>query len=465
MSKIERTMFREYDIRGRVSEKELNEKTAELIGKAFGTFLKRKDIKETVLGYDSREYSPKLAQAFKKGVLATGVDVVEIGMVLTPILYFSQFYLKIKGGAMITASHNPNGWSGFKLGYDFATTQLPEDVKEMYRLISEDDFENGQGKSRKEEGIIEAYKNDLIKRVKIARPLKVVVNAGNGTAGPIAPDILRAAGLEVIEQYCNLDPSFPHHEPNPSLIEAQKALGEKVKEVKADVGFGYDGDGDRLGVCDENGQVVYADKVMILLSRLALEAKPGGKVVFDVKCTQALPEDIKAHGGIPIMWITGHSYIKQKGKEEKAVLAGERSGHIFIREGYYGYDDAIFASLKVAEYLSKENKSFSQIISEFPYYVTSPEIKAPCPDEKKYEVVDKLTQEFIKEYGKDKVITVNGARVKFDDGWGLVRASSNLPELVLIFEAKTKERMEEIKELFRSKINKFPEVSKEWENE
>lgn len=463
MSKINKLMFREYDIRGEV-DKDLTMESAELIGRGYGTFLVKKGIDDVVVGYDAREYSVRIKDAFIKGVIKSGVNVVEVGMVLSPILYFAQYHYKFKGGAMVTASHNPNGWGGFKLGYDYATTLLPEDIKEIYEIIKNDEFTHGQGSVDKKDGVIDAYTDLVVSKVKIKKPLKVVVDAGNGTAGPIVPNILRKAGFEVVEQFCDIDFSFPNHEPNPTLVESIEALGKKVVESGADLGFGFDGDGDRLGTVDESGKVVWPDQVMILLSRLILKKYPGSKIVFDVKSSQALIEDIKAHGGIPVMWKTGHSYIKQKSKEVDAALGGERSGHIFFRKGYYNYDDAVFASLKLLEYLSGQDKTFSQVLEDAPHYVSSPTIHVDCADDVKYDVVERITQEFKEEYGEDRVIDVNGARVIFPDGWGLVRASSNMPVLVLGFESKTKEGMERIMDIFKKKLSKYKEVGHEWKS-
>ena len=281
--------------------------------------------------------------------------------------------------------------------------------------------------------------------------------------GAFAPGILKKAGLEIIEQFTDLDPDFPNHEPDPALNEAVEALGARVREEKADLGLAFDGDGDRLGVVDENGQVIWPDRYMILLARQVLEKQPGAKIVFDVKVSQALEEDIAAHGGKPIMWKTGHSHIKAKLHKEKAALAGEMSGHIFFVENYYGFDDAVYSGLRFAEYVAQVGKPLSEIIEGTPYYVSTPTIDVECADDVKYEVVDRLTEEFKRDF--DKVIDINGARVVFDDGWGLVRASSNLPILVLRFEAKTGERVEEIKALFRKTMDKYPEIAKEWHNE
>ncbi len=459
--KLKKEMFREYDIRGMVNENELNEKSVKFIGKGFGTMLKRRGIQDCVVGFDARSYSEMLKNALVKGITSTGVNVIEIGRTLSEIAYFAQHHLKIKGVAMVTASHNPNGWSGFKFGCDFSSTFLTKDIKELYNLVCKEDFEHGKGKVKKED-VFEHYKNDILKRVDITKKFKIVVNARNGTAGLFAPNVLRGCGCEVVEQFCDIDFNFPNGEPNPSLMGMLEELGKKVREESADLGFAFDGDGDRIGMVDEEGNVVFPDRILILLARLILKKRPGAKIVFDVKSTQALFEDIKAHGGEPVIWKTGHSFIKEKIHETGAALGGERSGHIFYMDGYYGFDDAIFVALKVLEYLSKENKRLSEIMKTTPQYFVSPVIHAPCADEIKYKVMDKIMKNFKKRF--DNVIDINGARVVFKDGWGLVRPSSNLPVLVLVFEAKTKKRLKEIEELFRKELGKYHEISKEWRN-
>lgn len=460
MANLKKTMFREYDLRGRVSDDELNEKSVGIIAKAYGTMLRKREINEAVLGYDFRECSEKFNEVFLRGLLSTGVNVIELGMILTPMMYSAQYRYQTKGGAMITASHNPNGWSGFKLSLGFSHTLVPEEMKKLYELTVSENFNQGQGKVRAE-NFLPAYTEDLLKRVKIERPLKVVVNCGNGTAGPIVPGILKKAGCEVIELYTELDWNFPHYYPNPSLVEMMEDTGKKVVEVMADIGLAIDGDGDRVGVTDENGKNIFPDQFLILLARQVLEKNPGAKIVFDVKSTQALEDDIKAHGGVPIMWITGHSYIKAKLWEEKAPLAGEKSGHIFFGEPiYYGFDDGPFAALKLLEYIASQNQTLSQAMATIPQYVTTPTLHVDCADEIKYQIVENLIDEF-KNNGYE-VNDINGARVKFPEGWGLVRASSNLPVLVLVFEGKTQEDVDKIQKIFHEKMDKHPEIGKEW---
>ncbi len=459
---INPTLFREYDIRGRIDKTdELTPEAIAAIARGFAVFLKRRGITEAIVGRDARPYSESVKNITVAALRESGVSVIDIGVVLVPMFYFCQYHLQKKGGVMITASHNPWGWSGFKQAYDYSTTLVPADMKELAGIIEKDDFITGAGGYETYSDIFGAYKKDVLSRVKLARPMKVLVDTGNGTAGLFAPEILREAGCEVIEQYTEASEQR-HHEANPSTLGMLDAMADGIRKTPMDIGLGLDDDGDRLGAVDETGEVIWPDRILILLARLILARRPGGKVVFDVKCTEALPEDIKAHGGVPVMWKTGHSYIKAKAKEVDAVLAGERSGHIYVRDGYYEYDDATFAALKLLEYLSREQKTISQIIADFPQYVTSPVWHAHCDDTKKYEVVDRLVADFKKEYGADKVIDVNGARVTMGDGWGLVRASSNIPALVLVFEAKTEEGLKKIEDIFRKKLAAYPEVGSEW---
>lgn len=462
MPSLKKTMFREYDIRGRVNDEELNATSAEWIGRGFGTFLARKNVEHMVVGYDCRFGSVEIKDGLVKGLRSTGRNVIMIGMCLTPMMYWSQYRFKVKGGAMITGSHNPKGWNGLKLGAGFSSTLVASEIQELYDIIAREDFVAGHG-DYTEATIIDDYQNDLVSRVKIKRPLKMVIDTGNGTAGAFAPRIFRAAGVEVIEQFTELDPDFPNHEPDPARTDTVEFLGKRVLKEHADLGMAFDGDGDRFGVVDEKGQVIWPDRYMILLARQVLERQPGGKIVFDVKCTQALEDDIRAHGGVPIMWKTGHSHIKAKLHEEQAALAGEMSGHVFFVENYYGFDDGIYSGLRFAEYVSSRSETLSQIMAGTPSYISTPAIQVKCADEVKYQVVEKLTAELKRDF--KRVIDINGARVAFDDGWGLVRASSNLPELVLRFEARTPERLQEIKETFRRYLAKYPEADPHWENE
>lgn len=463
---VKKTMFREYDIRGRVSDDELNEESVELIAKAYGTLMrKQKNIESAVVGYDSRKCSPGFRDAVVKGLNSVGVSTVDVGMVTTPVFYFCQYTLGIPYGVMITGSHNPDGWSGFKMANGYSSTLLSDDIQKIYDLVDGKDFASGNGQSFQFDNAKEAYISALKWRVKPKRRLRVVIDAGNGIAGKYAPALFRAAGFDVIEQFCELDPSFPHHFPNPSDLKSLEVLKKSTLEEKADLGIAIDGDGDRLGVIDDKGNIIPSDRLLMLLARQILEKKPGSKIVFDVKCSQALIEDIKERGGKPIMWITGHSYIKRKIKEEQAAIGGEHSGHIFIVDNFYAFDDAQYSGLRLAEYLSHQDIPLSEIMKKSKHYYSSPNIQVFCADDKKYDVIEGLTKDFQQELGEENVITINGARVNLSNGWGLIRASSNVPALVVMLEAETKEDYLNIKKILREKLEKYPDVGDEWEND
>ena len=461
MPLLKKTMFREYDLRGRESDDELSDTSVYYLGRGFGAFLKKRGLTETVVGHDARGTSESFHQNMIRGLLESGINVTDIGTVTTPISYWAQYFLKIKGLVMITASHNPAGWNGVKFGTDYSYTLLSDEIQELYDIIAKEEFVNGKAESKKID-ISKDYLKDLLSRAKISKKFKILVNTGNGTAGMFAPQLLRDAGCEIVEHFTNLDPTYPNYTPNPDGTAMMEDTGKQTVDNKCDLGFAFDGDGDRLGLVDEKGETVWPDRYIILLSRLILSKHPGAKIVFDVKVSEALPEDIKAHGGIPIMWKTGHSHIKAKLTQEKAAMAGEMSGHIFFVDDFYGFDDAFFAGLKLLEYLSTQDKPLSEIVATTPYYVSTPTIQVTATDENKYDIVRKLTEEFKNE--EFRVVDINGARVYMDGGWGLVRASSNTPTLVLRFEAKTEEALERIKKVFKNKLDKFDKVSKDWDS-
>ncbi|MBN2181785.1 MAG: phosphomannomutase/phosphoglucomutase [Sedimentisphaerales bacterium] len=466
-----KNMFREYDIRGRVNDEELNKSSVSLIVKAFGTWLRKLDQTSNlvVIGYDNRSYSPRFSEIAKEAMVQCGFHVIDIGLSLSPVVYFAQYYCKSPAAIMITASHNPDGWCGFKLANGYSKTLGPREIKELFSVVESEEFVERGGGSCEQVDVRDAYIDSIVSRINMnANGVpRVVIEAGNGGAGIFAWEVFYRLGCPTFQLYCDPDISYPHYFPNPSDLKARTRLSEMVTHqyIHADVGIGFDGDGDRIGIIDENGQNLWSDRLLMILARQLLEKKPGGKIVFDVKCTQALPEVITEYGGEPIMWKTGHSLVKAKMHETKADLAGERSGHIFVGgEDYYGFDDAIFAAAKLVEYLSHVKKPITEILNSFPQYITSPEIKAHCPDETKYDVVDRLVADFKREYGS-RVNDINGARVLFDNGWGLVRASSNLPELVLIFEGKTEQDMMHIRDIFKTKLDKYKDIDSQWEND
>lgn len=452
MAVLEKTMFREYDIRGRESDVELNESSIHHIARGFARLLHDSGIDTAIVGNDARATSLSFSNSAVRALTSSGINVVNIGTVTTPMSYWAQYRFKVGGLCMITASHNPAGWNGLKLGTGLSTTIGPAQIEHMYDFITNEDYVDGKGSVRNEE-VFEAYKQDLISRAKRSRPMKILVNTGNGTAGLFAPQLLRAAGYEVVEHFTEVDPSYPHYTANPDGTVMMEDTGSQTVRHACDVGLAFDGDGDRLGIVDERGAVIWPDRYMILLSRLVLETEPGAKIVFDVKVSEALPEDIAAHGGVPIMCRTGHSYIKSKLSEEGALLAGEMSGHIFFAQDYYGFDDACFAALKLLEYVSAQDAPLSELIQNTPYYVSTPTIQVKSSDSDKYRIVDELTAQFKNE--GYRVVDINGARVYTTDGWGLVRASSNTPTLVLRFEAKSEEGLGRIQTLFRGKLAKY----------
>lgn len=449
---INPNIFREYDIRG-IAEKDLTNETVELIGKAFGTFLSRKGLKKFTVGRDVRLSSESIKNALIQGINATGCDVIDIGEVPTPVLYFSIVHLKAGGGVMVTGSHNPIEFNGLKMSEGIASI-YGEDIQKLKGIIEQNDFVTGHGKVE-QKNMVPNYVDTIKSKIKLARKLKIVVDAGNGTAGIIAPQIWEDLGCEVICLYCEPDGRFPNHLPDPTVPKYVKDLQQKVIETGADVGIGYDGDSDRIGAIDEKGRMIFADRLIALFSQDVLKKNPGATIVFDVKCSQSLPEHIQKYGGKPLMWKTGHSLLKAKMKEEHSPFAGEMSGHIFFADDYFGFDDAIYASGRLLEIISQSEKKLSELIDEIPYFISTPEIRVDCSDDAKFDVVADIAKSFKKQY---KTIDIDGARVLFGDGWGLVRASNTQPVLVLRFEAKTEQRLKEIKDIFKKKLREYPAI-------
>ena len=439
-------IFREYDIRG-VVDKDLTPDIARILGQGFGTRMAQLGRKELVVGRDGRLSSKPFVEALVEGLISTGCDVVNIGLCPTPVYYFSIFHLDKDGGMMVTGSHNPPEFNGFKVSVGKSTI-FGEEIQNLRRLIEKKEFVTGKGNLSKEE-IILPYQDYIKKNIHTEKRMRVVIDAGNGTAGILAGTLLRDLGCEVEELYCEVDGRFPNHFPDPTIPGNLKDLIGRVKKIQADVGIGYDGDADRIGVVDDQGNIIWGDQLMILFSREILRNKKGATFVAEVKCSQNLFNDIEKHGGKAIMWRTGHSLIKEKMKEEKAALGGEMSGHIFFADRYFGYDDAIYASCRLIELLSKTDKKLSTLLSDVPKTFITPEIRVDCADEIKFKVVEKVKEELRKDY---PIIDVDGVRVKFEDGWGLVRASNTQPALVLRFEALTENRLEEIKKLVEDKV-------------
>jgi phosphomannomutase/phosphoglucomutase len=436
-------IFREYDVRG-LHETDLTTPVITDLGRAFGTTVRRQGLKTVALGRDFRPSSPRLAAALEAGILETGCDVLRVGVLPTPGLYWSIWHLKTDAGVQVTGSHNPSEYNGFKMNLGLASIH-GEQIQVLKRMIEARDFdlverESERGESR-DVPTEKAYMDMLASKVQPKRKLKVVLDAGNGCAGPVAPDVFRRVGCEVVELFTEPDGSYPNHQPDPTVEANMQDLIRKVKETKADLGIGYDGDADRVGAVDETGRIVWGDQILALLSREVLAKYPGAPIVFDVKCSQGLAEDIVAHGGKPIMARTGHSVMKARMKEEKAPLAGELSGHIFYQDDFYGFDDAIYVSLRLLRIVADSGKTLGALLDSVPQYVATPEIRLETTDEEKFAIVDRVKEHFAKDH---EVIAIDGARIQFGDGWGLVRASNTQPVLVVRFEAKTKERLAEI---------------------
>ncbi len=444
-------IFREYDIRG-IAGKDLTAEDVELIGRGVGTYLRTRGHTRLSVGRDCRTSSPGYAQKVISGLRAAGCDVTDIGVCPTPVFYFSIQHLKMEGGVMVTASHNPKEYNGFKLCIDLDSIH-GEQIQEVRQIIETGNFIQGNGTFASAD-VTAAYRSFVENNINITRPLKVGVDAGNGTAGVVAVPILKSFNCDVHALYCEMDGTFPNHPADPTVAKNMQDLIAAVKSKGLDVGIGYDGDGDRIGIIDENGHIVYGDKLIIIFAREILSRKPGATFISEVKCSQVMYDDIRRHGGRAIMWKTGHSLIKQKMKEEKAALAGEMSGHMFFADRYFGYDDAIYASCRLLEILSKTGKKVSELIADVPETFSTPEIRVECPDEKKFGVVEAVTEHFRKTHN---IIDIDGVRVLFDDGWGLVRASNTQPALVLRFEALSEKRLQEIRNLIESTLAKIKE--------
>ena len=462
------SMFREYDIRGHVSDAELNPDNVYKIVKAYSVFLKKRSISKAVVGYDNRECSPSFAEATIKALRECGIDVWFIGLTITPVVYYAQYYYKCEGAVMITASHNPSDWSGFKFAKGYSETLEPDDIIEVYNYLDKDLDNKCEFGNLIEDNIRDVYVNEIVSRIKMGpkRP-KILIDAGNGGAGIFAYEIMQRLGCLTFQLNCDPDITYPHYFPNPSDMHVRERVREVLLHpyIKADFAISFDGDGDRIGVIDGEGNDIWSDIILAVLAKQLLAKHPGAKIVYDVKCSKTLEEVILACGGTPVMWKTGHSYIKSKMHEIKAELAGERSGHVFYGgEDYYGFDDAMFVAAKFIEYMSYQEETLSEIISSFPKYVASPEIKAYCRDDLKYEVADKITAQ-LKVMYPGKVCDISGARVEFENGWGLARASSNMPEIVLIFEGTTYDEMLKIRKVFKDVLSQYPEISEDWKND
>jgi phosphomannomutase/phosphoglucomutase len=434
-------IFRQYDIRG-VAERDMPTELVTDLGRALGTFLARKGATRIAVGRDCRLSSPRLHRALTEGLRETGLTLVDIGVTPTPLMYFTVFHRDLDGGVQITGSHNPPEDNGFKMMAGKGTLH-GDDIQRLREMIESRDFDLPGGGAVEEIDPLPAYEGFVRGNVRLARKdIRFAIDAGNGAAGPTAVAALRAAGLSPITLLCEMDGEFPVHHPDPSLPENLELLRNEVLDGKLELGIAYDGDGDRIGVIDAKGDVMWGDKLMVVYSRALLQQRPGAPILGEVKCSQTMYDDIAAHGGRPILWKTGHSLIKSKMKEEKALLAGEMSGHVFFADRYYGFDDAVYATLRLLEIVAADDRPLHELISDLPETHVTPEIRVPCGDDTKFQVVDEVLAHYRKTHD---VVDVDGARVRFDGGWGLVRASNTQPVLVMRFEADSEARLDAIK--------------------
>ncbi len=441
-------VFREYDIRG-VVESDLDDEFVLLLGRAVGAYAAREGSKNMVLGRDCRLSSERFQNAAANGILSSGVNVIDIGLCTTPMLYFAIRHFHADGGLMVTGSHNPPDFNGFKIciGPD---TIYGDQIQELRRIIENESWVSGNGRYERR-GIGGEYEDYLFENVKIKPDLKIVLDGGNGMGGIPALMILKRFGCNVIDLYCNPDGKFPNHFPDPTVPENIRDLTRRVVDEKADIGIAFDGDADRIGVVTDTGDVLWGDELLLLFSRFVLKDNPGATIIGEVKCSQRLYDDITKHGGRAIMWKAGHSLIKAKMKEEKSLLAGEMSGHIFFADRYFGFDDAVYAALRLLEILSVSGKKLSELLQDVPKSFFTPEIRVDCPDKIKFGVVEAVREHYRKTH---EIIAIDGVRVNFGDGWALLRASNTQPVVVLRFEASTQQRLSEIQNEMESLLKR-----------
>jgi phosphomannomutase/phosphoglucomutase len=445
------SIFREYDIRGVVGA-ELTTALAEQIGRAYGTKAVRAGAKAIAVGRDGRTSAMEMREALLKGLLGCGLDVVDIGVCPTPLLYYALFTLPVGGGVMITASHNPPQYNGFKLclGKD---SMHGAAIQALKADIDTGRFESGQGKVSEHPIIPDylAYIKQSFAGVKADR-LHAIVDCGNGMGGLVGPDALRLLGCRVTGLYVDVDGRFPNHHPDPTVAANLQDLIKKVRETQADIGIAYDGDADRIGAVDERGDILWGDKLLVLYARDVLRDKPGATIISEVKASQVFYDDVVRRGGRSVMWKAGHSLIKAKMKEERAALAGEMSGHMFFADRYFGYDDAVYASCRLIEILAKAGRPLSTLLADLPPTVSTPEIRVDCPDDVKFQVVEEARKQLAREH---KIIDIDGVRVLFPEGWGLIRASNTQPALVLRFEATSDAALQRIRDVVESQVKKY----------
>ncbi len=464
--KINPYIFRGYDLRGLV-DKDLNPQVMEGMGKAFGTFLQRQGINKAVVGFDSRGTSLAYSQAIIRGLNWAGVEVINIGLNLVGTFYWAQYYLNCRAGVFVTASHNSAEYNGCKFAIDFSETLVSEGMQTLRKMVEEDDFEASTVPAEtQEKDIRSAYFDDLLKRLPVKSNLKVVIDPSCSTAGVIVPDFLRRIGCQVIENNCQIDPSFPLGTPDPTEVGVSRRLGQKVLQEGADIGFSYDADGDRIGIVDEKGNIIWNDVLVAIFSADVLNSHPGSIIMYNTLCSKVVEETIKKNGGRPFMWRTGHSFLKKKNQEVKAAFIGELSGHFFFSADFYNHDDGIYSALRLLNYLSKSGHPLSEVVAALPQYISSPEIKIYCADDKKIELIKKVSPVFRNDFPQAEIIdderAGDGVRVDFPDSMFVIRYSQNGPYLTVKFEAKTKDRYSFLRDYIKKLLGSYQEV--DWQS-
>lgn len=447
LTAISPIIFRSYDIRGIVDES-LTADAVYSIGRAIGSEAQARQQTRIILGYDGRLSSPQLSSALCQGLLNSGVDVIDIGAVPTPVLYFATHTLGIASGVMLTGSHNPSNYNGIKMVLAQQTLKGDE-IQALYQRIMAQQLNTGQGRYTQIE-VIEKYIHHIAATIQLARPLKIVIDCGNGITGKVAPALFKKLGCEVIELFCEVDGNFPNHSPDTSNAENLQTLINLVKKYQADIGLAFDGDGDRLGAVTNAGEIIWPDRQMMLFAADILTRNPGAEIIFDVKCSRDLPKVIEQNGGKAFMWKTGHSYIKTKLHSSSALLAGEMSGHIFFKDKWFGFDDGLYAGARLLEIISQDRHSVDDIFKSFPNSINTPELKLPMHEERKFIFIENFIAKA--KFSDAQITTIDGIRVDFKEGWGLLRPSNTSPYLILRFEATTADELQRIQNLFKQQL-------------
>ncbi len=465
--KVNPNIFRGYDLRGIVDE-DLNEEIAEHLGRAFGTYLTRRGINEAVVGRDSRATGEAYSKALAKGLSWAGIDVIDIGMVLVGTFYWSQYHFNRRGGVYVSASHNPPNFNGFKFANDFSETLVSDGMQEMLRLVTEEDYDQAETPGNiAEEDIKQTYFDDLLTRLKVTKKFKVVVDPSCSTAGAFAPDLLRQAGCEVVEYNTTIDSSFPLGTADPTESKVAERVSKEVLESGADIGFTYDADGDRIGIVDEKGGIIWNDVLVAIFASDVLADHPGATIMYNTLCSNVVPETIKAKGGTPFMWRTGHSFLKKKNQEVKGAFIGELSGHFFFSADFYNHDDGLYSTLRLLQYLSRSNQTLSSVVASLPTYISSPEIKVYCADTEKVDLIDKLSPILKEDYPEAEVISDeragDGLRLDLTDAMFVVRYSQNGPYLTIKFEANSQEKYDDLRKYIGALLHRFDEI--DWESD